>query len=163
MRLPSSLVVRLRTPIVAISKARLPRPLQSSALILSRPTGLETTRRSLSSCPSHLQQNDYNTPRPQNYSFYRTHGRAFFKSFTLAFLTYQILYWSWLTIEAEEIRDTKDAEIKSLENEVRLLDEGRQNHNLLLEKSRREGHRGYVNEEGDVEEREATPGKGRWV
>ena len=142
---------------------RLPLPLQLPTFKLSRSSSLQITSRIFSSSSSHPQQNDYNTPRPQQYNFYRTHGRAFFKSFTLAFLTYQIIYWSWLTIEAEEIRDTKDAEIKSLENEVRLLDEGRQNHNLLLEKRRREGHRGYVTEDGDVEEREATPGKGRWV
>lgn len=153
----------LRIPTANRSIDRLPLRLQLLTSKLSRPSSLRVTSQTFSSSSSHAQQNDYNTPRPQQYNFYRTHGRAFFKSFTLAFLTYQIIYWSWLTIEAEEIRDTKDAEIKSLENEVRLLDEGRRNHNLLLEKRRREGHRGYVKGEGDVEEREVTSGKGRWV
>ena len=64
--------------------------------------------------------------RPVN--FYRTHGRAFAKVLTLAFLTYQITYWTWLMLKTEEIRDQKNREIKSLEAEVRLLDEGRKSH-----------------------------------
>lgn len=44
---------------------------------------------------------------------------------TLAFLTYQIAYWAWLTLETEEIKDQKNREIKTLEQEVRLLDESR--------------------------------------
>ncbi|KAL6242343.1 hypothetical protein RBB50_010891 [Rhinocladiella similis] len=58
-------------------------------------------------------------------NFYSTHGRAFFKAMTLAFLTYQIAYWAWLTLETEEIKDQKNREIKTLEQEVRLLDESR--------------------------------------
>ncbi|OAP62122.1 hypothetical protein AYL99_04325 [Fonsecaea erecta] len=64
--------------------------------------------------------------RPVN--FYTTHGRAFFKAITLAFLTYQIAYWGWLTLETEYLKDQKNREIKSLEQEVRLLDEGRKAH-----------------------------------
>ena len=133
-----------------LSKHALARSTRAPILNFSHPATSHSLRRSFSSRPSLLQQNQYNTPPPQNYSFYRTHGRAFFKTFTLAFLTYQIVYWFWLTIEAEEIRDAKDAEIKSLESEVRLLDEGRNDHKLLREKRR--VHRGHVDSEGDVDE-----------
>jgi hypothetical protein len=47
---------------------------------------------------------------------------------TLAFLTYQITYWTWLLLETEEIKDQKNREIRSLEQEVRLLDEGQKGH-----------------------------------
>ena len=61
-------------------------------------------------------------------AYYQTHGRALFKCLTLAFLTYQVMYWTWLTLETEEIKDRKNREIKGLEGEVRLLDEGRRSH-----------------------------------
>ncbi|KAK5460854.1 hypothetical protein LTS15_002917 [Exophiala xenobiotica] len=68
-------------------------------------------------------------PAPEKpVNFYKTHGRAFFKAITLAFLTYQIAYWAWLTLETEEIKDQKNREIKSLEREVRLLEENRKGH-----------------------------------
>ena len=65
------------------------------------------------------------TPSPPGYNFYRTHGRAFFKSFTLAFLTMQLVQWAWLVAETEEEKDARNAEIRKLEGEVRLLGEGR--------------------------------------
>jgi hypothetical protein len=46
----------------------------------------------------------------------------------MAFLTYQIVYWTWLTLETEEIKDQRNREIKGLEGEVKLLDEGRKGH-----------------------------------
>ena len=61
-------------------------------------------------------------------NFYRTHGRALFKALTLAFFSYQVFYWAWLTFEAEETKDQKTWEIRSLEGEVKLLDEGRKSH-----------------------------------
>lgn len=67
-------------------------------------------------------------PRNPHRDFYRTHGRALFKALTLAFFTYQVCYWAWLVLETEEIKDQKTREIKSLEGEVRLLDEGRKSH-----------------------------------
>lgn len=63
----------------------------------------------------------------QPVNFYRSHGRALFKALTLAFFSYQIVYWGWLTLETEELKAHKDQEIKSLESEVRLLDESRKN------------------------------------
>lgn len=97
-----------------------------------RPTtlafGLRTTtsriaqRRCLSATLP-LYQAQAQPERPVNVS--KTHGRALFKVLTLAFLTYQIAYWAWLTVETEEIKDQKNREIKALEREVRLLDESR--------------------------------------
>lgn len=58
-------------------------------------------------------------------SFYRTHGRALFKALTLAFFTYQVVYWAWLVLETEELKEHKSREIRGLEGEVRLLDEQR--------------------------------------
>jgi hypothetical protein len=71
-------------------------------------------------------------PSEPRYNFYRTHGRAFLKSFTLAFLTMQIVQTAWLVFEAEEIQDAKNAQIEELKGEVRLLDEGRGSHQLKV-------------------------------
>lgn len=64
------------------------------------------------------------TPNPHT-NFYRTHGRALLKALTLAFFTYQVVYWAWLTLDTEETKAEKSREIEKLEGEVRLLDEGR--------------------------------------
>lgn len=66
----------------------------------------------------------HNAPE-QPVNVYRSHGRALFKALTLAFFSYQVVYWGWLILETEELKDHKDREIKALENEVRLLDEQR--------------------------------------
>ena len=58
-------------------------------------------------------------------NFYRTHGRALFKALTLAFLSFQVFYWCWLTVEAEYEKNGKEKEINGLEGEVRLLEESR--------------------------------------
>jgi hypothetical protein len=63
----------------------------------------------------------YPEPQPSHRTFYRIYSRAIFKAFTLAFLTYQIVYWYWLTIESDEERDELEREIKGLEGAVRLL------------------------------------------
>ncbi len=75
-------------------------------------------------------QTSISEPKTQSrhYGFYTTHGRALLKAFTLAFFTYQIMYYAWMTLETEETKDQKTREIKSLEGEVRLLDEGRRSH-----------------------------------
>ncbi|KIW72425.1 hypothetical protein PV04_00620 [Phialophora macrospora] len=72
------------------------------------------------------QRSPTQAERPVN--FYQVHGRAFAKVITLSFLTYQITYWTWLLLETEAIKDQKNREIKSLEQEVRLLEEGRKGH-----------------------------------
>jgi hypothetical protein len=85
--------------------------------------------RNLSDTASPRQQSSPSA-RPSNphRGFYQTHGRALFKALTLAFFTYQVVYWAWLTLETEDIKDKKNREIKSLEGELRLLDEGRKAH-----------------------------------
>ncbi|KIW17792.1 hypothetical protein PV08_04987 [Exophiala spinifera] len=81
-----------------------------------------STTRSFRQTPT---QSSSEGPPEKPINFYGTHGRAFFKAITLAFLTYQIAYWAWLTLETEEIKDQKTREIKSLEQEVRSLDDNR--------------------------------------
>jgi hypothetical protein len=100
----------LRAPACCFSQSPLP---------FSKP--LSTTR------PTRVSKLDPPLTNPHR-AYYRTHGRALFKCLTLAFLTYQIVYWTWLTLETEEIKDKKNREIKGLEGEVRLLDEGRMSH-----------------------------------
>ena len=51
----------------------------------------------------------------------------------MAFLSYQIFYWAWITLEAEDSKDEKRAIIKSLEEEARLLGSGVGSHRLLEE------------------------------
>lgn len=63
-------------------------------------------------------------------AYYKTHGRALAKSLTLAFLSYQIFYWIWLTLEAEAYKDEKTRTIHGLEEEVRLLSSGQGTHVL---------------------------------
>jgi hypothetical protein len=94
-------------------------------------SGIPTIHRTFHASPTHNQALPSSpTPQPPNphTNFYKTHGRALFKALTLAFFTYQVCYWAWLVLETEEIKDQKSREIKSLEEEVRLLDEGRRSH-----------------------------------
>jgi len=67
-----------------------------------------------------LQQSQHAPEQPVN--VYKSHGRALLKALTLAFFSYQVVYWAWLILETEELKEDKDREIKALENEVRLLD-----------------------------------------
>jgi hypothetical protein len=120
----------LRTPQaprrVTILNPRLPLQIRQSIS-----AGMPTTRRTFHTSPTHHQAPPpFPTPQPPNphTNFYKTHGRALFKALTLAFFTYQVCYWAWLVLETEEIKDQKSREIKSLEEEVRLLDEGRRSH-----------------------------------
>lgn len=63
-------------------------------------------------------------------NFYKSHGRALFKVLTLSFFSYQCFYWLWILFETETEKDLKNREIKSLEGEVRLLEEGRNSHRV---------------------------------
>src|SRR5437660_230338 len=94
-------------------------------------TSLTTTYRTFHNSPTYQQASsafpNSQTPNPHT-NFYKTHGRALFKALTLAFFTYQVCYWAWLVLETEEIKDQKSREIKSLEEEVKLLDERRRSH-----------------------------------
>lgn len=59
------------------------------------------------------------------------------------------MYWTWLTLETEEIRDRKNREIKGLEGEVRLLDEGRRSHLVEGRKGGKEMERGEGGERSE--------------
>ncbi|KAK5092458.1 hypothetical protein LTR70_005419 [Exophiala xenobiotica] len=85
--------------------------------------------------PSNQQQYPHPASRPAkspspSTNFYKSHSRALFKNLTMAFLSYQIFYWAWLTFETEAMKDEKGAEIRALEGEVRLLGSGRGTHVL---------------------------------
>ena len=95
---------------------------------LSRARALRSPLRDFSST-SRAAQTTHSSSKPERpVNFYKTYGRAFAKVITLAFLSYQISYWYWLLLETEEIKDEKNREIRSLEQEARLLDEGRKSH-----------------------------------
>ena len=53
--------------------------------------------------------------------FYKNMGRPVFKSFLIAVCTFQAIYWSWLKLESLEIKENKDAELHSVEEELRSL------------------------------------------
>lgn len=48
-------------------------------------------------------------PRPQS-QFYKTFTRPVAKVLLMALLTYQLIYWSWLKLETDEIRAERDGE-----------------------------------------------------
>ncbi|KAJ3479649.1 hypothetical protein NLG97_g8266 [Lecanicillium saksenae] len=51
-------------------------------------------------------------------SFYKTFSRPIAKVMILAVFTYQVAYWSWTKLEADEAREKIDAEIGVLEKKV---------------------------------------------
>ncbi|KAI9880676.1 MAG: hypothetical protein M1830_001680 [Pleopsidium flavum] len=52
-------------------------------------------------------------PVSPHVGFYRSFGRPVAKVFLVAVFTYQAAYWSWLKLEALEIRADKDGIIHS--------------------------------------------------
>jgi hypothetical protein len=129
MRYTLSSLLRIQTSPLTSSRALTP---PKPRLILHSsppPPALKPlSRRTFhTSLTAHQSSSPSRPPKPHT-DFYRTHGRALFKALTLAFFTYQVCYWAWLVLETEEIKDQKSREIKSLEGEVRLLDEGRNSH-----------------------------------
>ncbi|KAJ9142543.1 hypothetical protein NKR19_g7185 [Coniochaeta hoffmannii] len=53
--------------------------------------------------------------------FYKTFTRPVAKCLLLAMFTYQLAYYAWVKLETDEIRHEKDAEIASLEEQVKAL------------------------------------------
>ncbi|KAM3561778.1 hypothetical protein MY1884_002207 [Beauveria asiatica] len=51
-------------------------------------------------------------------SFYKTFSRPIAKVMILAVFTYQVAYWTWSKLEADEACDKIDAEIETLEKKV---------------------------------------------
>ncbi|EGX92519.1 hypothetical protein CCM_03892 [Cordyceps militaris CM01] len=58
------------------------------------------------------------TVQPPQASFYKTFSRPIAKVMILAVFTYQVAYWSWIKLEADEARAKVDAEIETLEKTV---------------------------------------------
>ena len=50
---------------------------------------------------------------------YRTHGRAILKVLTMSFFFYQVSYWTWLTIENDDLQAQKKKEVDILEGVVK--------------------------------------------
>ncbi|QUC18914.1 uncharacterized protein UV8b_03155 [Ustilaginoidea virens] len=53
--------------------------------------------------------------------FYRTFGRPVAKALLLAVFAYQLGYWGWAKLEADERRGAADAEMADLEARVRAV------------------------------------------
>ncbi|OAQ85374.1 hypothetical protein VFPFJ_07763 [Purpureocillium lilacinum] len=54
--------------------------------------------------------------------FYKTFTRPIAKVLLLAVFTYQVVYWSWMKLEADEVREERDATIAELEATVGAYD-----------------------------------------
>ncbi|KAF2112368.1 hypothetical protein BDV96DRAFT_580603 [Lophiotrema nucula] len=67
-------------------------------------------------------------PRPESKglaaNFYRSFGSPILKTFLGALFTYQVLYWSWLKLEAVEEKYDKENEISGLETQLKSLKDG---------------------------------------
>ncbi|KHN94650.1 uncharacterized protein MAM_07556 [Metarhizium album ARSEF 1941] len=64
------------------------------------------------------------TPGPTS-RFYKTFTRPVAKVLLVAVFTYQVVYWAWVKLDADEHRRKTDAEIADLEARVTALDKAR--------------------------------------
>ncbi|PFH60522.1 hypothetical protein XA68_10836 [Ophiocordyceps unilateralis] len=53
--------------------------------------------------------------------FYKTFSRPLAKTLLLAVFTYQLAYWTWAKLEAEEMHAEQQATIAELQTQVRAL------------------------------------------
>ncbi|KAI1005096.1 hypothetical protein K3495_g3121 [Podosphaera aphanis] len=53
--------------------------------------------------------------------FYKTFGRPVAKVLLMATFVYQLTYWAWVKLEADEMKDQRTAELVALENHIRNL------------------------------------------
>ncbi|KAF6223789.1 hypothetical protein HO173_013215 [Letharia columbiana] len=60
-------------------------------------------------------------PSSPHVNFYRSFGRPIGKVFLGAVVTYQTIYWIWVKLETDEIKDNKRKEISDLEAKVRRM------------------------------------------
>ncbi|KAG9230242.1 hypothetical protein BJ875DRAFT_488168 [Amylocarpus encephaloides] len=65
--------------------------------------------------------NSTEKPVSPHAGFYKTFTRPIAKVLLMATLAYQIVYWSWVKLEKDEIKAQKIAEIKELEEELQKL------------------------------------------
>ncbi|CAI7571921.1 unnamed protein product [Penicillium bialowiezense] len=70
----------------------------------------------------------FNTPSPEKPSAYKegmNQYRAFFSPFAKVFLggvfVYQVLYWTWLSLEMDETKVAKNEEVAVLEKQAREM------------------------------------------
>lgn len=59
--------------------------------------------------------------RDRHRDFYKTFGRPLAKNFLIAVATYQVLYFTWLKLESYETKREGEAEVKSVEGQLRGL------------------------------------------
>lgn len=115
--------LQARPSFIIINQNHSLRPPASRTLLSPR-----SSSRSFTTTPPSRTSELYSSRSNPHRAYYQTHGRALFKCLTLAFLTYQIVYWTWLTLETEEIKEGKNREVKGLEGELRLLEERGRSH-----------------------------------
>ncbi|KAL2049775.1 hypothetical protein ABVK25_009998 [Lepraria finkii] len=60
-------------------------------------------------------------PISPHVGFYKSFGRPIAKVFLGAVFTYQTVYWLWVKLETDEIRDKKKKEMSQLEAEIRKV------------------------------------------
>lgn len=56
--------------------------------------------------------------------FYRSFGRPIAKVFLGGVVTYQTVYWVWVKLETDEVKEEKRKDISDLEAEVRRIRTG---------------------------------------
>ncbi|KAK5993193.1 hypothetical protein PT974_06621 [Cladobotryum mycophilum] len=65
--------------------------------------------------PQRLPRRSYATKQPNPTSeFYKTFTRPVGKVLVLAIFTYQVAYWTWTKLEADEVREETDGECELL-------------------------------------------------
>ncbi|KAJ4388992.1 hypothetical protein N0V93_006454 [Gnomoniopsis smithogilvyi] len=82
------------------------RAIRPSTRCLVVPRPLQRRFASSEQQPSHLAQ------------FYKTFTRPVAKVLLMAFFTYQLAYWAWVKLEADEIMAEREAYIAQLEDEI---------------------------------------------
>ncbi|KAK5132458.1 hypothetical protein LTR08_009069 [Meristemomyces frigidus] len=90
-------------------------PFRSLRPLLRRTVQARTQATYQAPTPPRSQQ-----PNPHR-NFYKQFGRPVIKNFLVAVMTYQVLYYSWMYLEAGEVQEQKGAEIKALEGEIKGL------------------------------------------
>ncbi|KAL3465383.1 hypothetical protein BJX64DRAFT_253078 [Aspergillus heterothallicus] len=85
---------------------------------------LTTTRTRLNTgVPPHPPPQQSNEPSSykQGMSRYRLFASPFAKVFLGAVFTYQVIYWTWVKLEMEEMKEERNKDVAALEKEVREL------------------------------------------
>ncbi|KAB5563278.1 hypothetical protein GE09DRAFT_777051 [Coniochaeta sp. 2T2.1] len=72
---------------------------------------------------SNMQGRRWKSDGPQTLTgkFYKDFTRPVAKCLLLAMFTYQLAYYAWVKLETDEIKEGRNAEITSLEEQVKAL------------------------------------------